>query len=224
MTGHVLIGAVDARLVAVGPGHAGLEVVADDDRGHAAEEGEHAHVAADPVGQPLAGPRLAIDIAGGSERGDEQLHRRRHASGRIDHVDGVAGVIDEHLLTGDMVLAHGRRDATLPGIEAHTEPRIAISVRMLGPVLLPDQRAGYALAPQFPIDLAPIGFMARLRGCLARTRKQQPLQRRIGHRLGQGPAEPRGPSPSQVVAHRSLADPQSGGDQAAAQAVLVLQS
>lgn len=72
-------------------------------------------MAADPVGHPLPGPGLAIDVTGGSERGDEQLHCPGEARHRIDHVDGVAGEVDEHLLAGGMVLTHCLPIEAVPG-------------------------------------------------------------------------------------------------------------
>jgi hypothetical protein len=52
--GEVLAGAVEAGLVAAGGGDPGLEIVADDQLGHAAEEGERVDVRPDPVGKALA--------------------------------------------------------------------------------------------------------------------------------------------------------------------------
>jgi hypothetical protein len=62
MARHLLVGAVDRRLVAIGLGHARLEVVADDHPRDSAQEGEQADVAADPVGEPFARPGLGVGV------------------------------------------------------------------------------------------------------------------------------------------------------------------
>lgn len=112
--GHILVRTVEAGIIAVGVGHSRLEIVADRDGRHSAEGGEHADMAADPVAQPFARPSLAVNIAGGSQCADEQLHSLSFARYRVDDIDGVAGVVDKHLLTGGVALAHRWRHALLP--------------------------------------------------------------------------------------------------------------
>ena len=133
-------------------------------------------MAADPVGEPFAGPGFAIDVAGGPERGDEQLHRLDSAGQRIDDIDGVAGEVDEHLLAGGMALTHGRRQPRLPGVVVFAEPGVTVSVRMLGPILLPEQRPGHSFPPKLLIDIGPTGLRAGNGRRLRLARKQQPLQ------------------------------------------------
>ena len=93
--------------------------------------------------------------------------------------------------------------------------RVAIAARMLGPVFLPEQPTGHPGAAQFLIDVGPVRFGTADRRDVGRRRKQPPLQRRVGHLLGQRPGEPCGTSPSQVLADGALADPQRSGDHAA---------
>ena len=50
--GQLLVGAIDAGLIAAGRGDAGLEVVAHDRLRHAADRGQGVDVRADPVGSP----------------------------------------------------------------------------------------------------------------------------------------------------------------------------
>jgi hypothetical protein len=57
----------------------------------------------------------------------------------IEHRDGIAGPIDEQLLARHMRLAHRRRDALAPLDIEVAEPAVAIAVRMLRPVFLPEQ-------------------------------------------------------------------------------------
>ena len=137
MAGKVGIGAVDHRLVKASPGDAGLEIVAHRLPGSAAEIGECAHVRADPVRQALAQARFGVGVVRGAEHGDENLRRAHLASEPIDHLHGVAGIIDEQLLAGDMDLAQGRLEAARPFLVAIAEPRIAEAVGVRVAVLLP---------------------------------------------------------------------------------------
>ena len=54
MAGHLGIGAVDPRIVAIGVGNSGLKNIADHELRHGAEISEQVGVQADPVGQALA--------------------------------------------------------------------------------------------------------------------------------------------------------------------------
>ena len=114
MAGHVLVGAIEAGLIAIGVRNRRLEIIAHDQSGDPAKEREQRHMQADPIRQPLARPSLGIDIIGGAERGHEQLHRSGDAGLWIEHVDGVACEIHQQLLASEMMLAHRRGDASLP--------------------------------------------------------------------------------------------------------------
>jgi len=65
------IGVQDAAEYA--PDDAAFELVADDGRGDAAEEGQGAGVAGDPVGHLLGAGRLGVGVVRGSEGGDKEL-------------------------------------------------------------------------------------------------------------------------------------------------------
>jgi len=53
MSGQIQVGGVDVRLIAVGFGDPGLQIVGHHRFGDAAEEFEAAHMGADPLGQAL---------------------------------------------------------------------------------------------------------------------------------------------------------------------------
>src|SRR4051794_30373802 len=124
-----------------------------------------------------------------------------------------------------MALPHARRQTGFPGLVGLAEPGVAEAVRMLGAVLLPEQRPRHAAAPQLPLHLGPVrhrsagGRLGR-----RRPRKQPPLQLDVGQLLRQRPGQPRRPSPAQVGPDRPLADAQRRHHGALAQPGLVLQS
>ena len=92
---------------------------------------------ADPVGETLRPGRLGVGVVRGAERGDEELRHAGLAGRGVDHLQRHAGVVDEHPLAGDMVLAHGRREAPFPAAVEFAEPAVAVAVGMNGAVLLP---------------------------------------------------------------------------------------
>ena len=59
----------------------------------------------------------------------------------IDDGDLLAGVVDEDLVAGDMVLPHGRREPALEAAEELAEAAVAVPVGMDRPVLLPEHHA-----------------------------------------------------------------------------------
>ena len=136
---HAGIGAVDLGIVQTGLDDAGLEIVRHDLRRHPAEVGEGAAVRANPVGQRLRPGRLGVGVAGGAQGGDEDLGRADLAGKAVDHLEGGAGIIDEHLLAGHMALTHGRGEPALPGTVEFAEPAVAVAVPMDRAVLFPQQ-------------------------------------------------------------------------------------
>jgi hypothetical protein len=67
---------------------------------------------------------------------NEDLGVAHLAGRRIDDGDLLAGVVDEHLVTGDLMLAHHRGQPPLEFAIKIAEPRVAVAARM-APVLLP---------------------------------------------------------------------------------------
>src|ERR1017187_7881916 len=60
--GHLRVRPIDTRLVAASFGDGRLQIVGDDDLGHAPQKLEGAHVGADPVGQTLRASRLGVTV------------------------------------------------------------------------------------------------------------------------------------------------------------------
>ena len=85
VVGEILIGAVDARLVARRLGDAGLEVVAHNRLRHAADRGERVHMRADPVGQRLGPARFGVGVVRRAERRDEDVRAMLLARRGIEH-------------------------------------------------------------------------------------------------------------------------------------------
>src|SRR6202030_3724339 len=65
MAGHLGIGSVYPRIVAIGVGNGGLEIIADHELRHAAEISEQVGMHADPVGQALAWASLSVGVVRG---------------------------------------------------------------------------------------------------------------------------------------------------------------
>jgi|GEM_PF-2307537 len=128
-------GGVCRRLI---PDYVLGNIIDDHQFRHAAEERKGAGVGAEPVGQALTQRRLGKGVAAGSQHRDEDLGLADLAGVRIDNRQGVTGVIDEQLLPGLVHLAHGDLQFTCPAAVQFTEMAVAIPLRMLGNIFLPE--------------------------------------------------------------------------------------
>ena len=97
-----------------------------------------------PVGQALGQGRLGVGEVRGAEHGDKYLRREHFTGEPVDHLHGVARIVDEQLLAGDMNLAQGRLQAAGPFLVTFAEPRIAEAVGGRVAVLLPQQHQRHA--------------------------------------------------------------------------------
>src|SRR5690242_17131186 len=95
---------LEKKNIAASFGDARLQIVRNDDLGHAAQKLEGAHVVADPVGQPLCRIRLGVREVTCAQHGHEDRRRRWVAASSGVDGYGVAGVIDKQLLTRTMLL------------------------------------------------------------------------------------------------------------------------
>ena len=182
-------------------------IIRHDEPGHAAEQGEHAPVRADPVRQALRPARLGVGVVGGAEHGDEQLRLAHDAADWIDDRQLLAGVIDEHLVAGDKVLAHGGRQPALELAVEFAEAAVAVSVDMVLSVFLPQQAERDAGTAHLAHQRAPVGLAAPTHPRLdAGTHEQPLLQLGIGDVVWQGPGEPGGGQPLQVFVQRAAGD------------------
>jgi hypothetical protein len=121
-----------------------------------------------------------------------------------------------------MGLPHGRGDALAPLAIEVTEPAIAVAVRMLGPVLLPQQHQRHAAPTQLGVDAAPIRLRPRQPLVEPRRREQKPLQLGIVELDRPGDADHRGTP--QILADRRAPDPKRLRDQPLARPAGMLQT
>ena len=222
--GEILVGAIDPRLVAAGGGDAGFQVVADDQRRHAAEKAEGVDVGGGPVGEPLAPARLRERVVRRAEHRDEDVRRADLAAQRVDDRHRVPGEVDEQLLAGDMGLAHGRGDRPPPCAVERTEPAVAVAVRMLGPVFLPQQQQRHTAATQLGVQPAPVRQRLRRTGMKARRREQPPFERGVVEVVGDRPGQPDHRRPTEVFRDRRAADAERPRDHPLTDAAGVLQT
>jgi hypothetical protein len=131
------VGAVDLRIVEGRLFDPALEVVGHHQARHAAQEVEQAHMGADPVRQRLAPRRLGAGEAGSAQHRHEDLGLPHYAGGGIDDQHALAGIVDEHLIVGSMVLAHHRREAALELPVKIAEARVPVAAWLVLSVLLP---------------------------------------------------------------------------------------
>ena len=100
---------------------------------------------ADPVRHRLRPGCLDVGVVGCAEHGNEQLCLTNFTTETIDDGEGLPGIIDKQFLAGRVGLPHGDRQLANPGAVLLAEPAIAIAVRMIGFVFLPQQVKGDTL-------------------------------------------------------------------------------
>ena len=159
MRRHFGIGSVDLRLVQAGLDDGDLGVVGHEQARHAADRREGAGVRADPVPERLGPARLGIGEVRGAHDRDEDL-RLAHLAGQPvdDHRHGVAGIIDEQLVAADMGLAHRDRDPAFPASVELAETGVAVALRVVLDVFVPEDRQRDVLALELPMDGRPVGL------------------------------------------------------------------
>src|SRR6266571_4878916 len=96
-----------------------------------------------------------------AERRDKDTCAMLGARDGIKHRDGIAGPIDEQLLARHMRLAHRRRDALAPLDIEVTEPTVAVAVRVLRSVFLPEQQQRHAAPFELLLDRRPVRLRLR---------------------------------------------------------------
>jgi hypothetical protein len=213
--GQVGIGAVDRRLEPAGLADRALQVVGHDRLGHPADEGQGPNVAADPIGQLLAPGRLGVGEVGSAEHGDEDLGLPNLTGRQVDYLDGLAGVVDEQLVAGDVVLSHHRGQPPPPELIELAESAQPVAVGLLDPVFLPQQAQGHARPLQLGMDPRPIRLCTV---ALAwRRRKEPALQLGVVQFVGQGPAHAAISGAMNVVGHGGVADAERATDRPIAQ-------
>ena len=222
MGGQVLVGAVDAGLVAAGAGDGALELIGDPQRGGTAEVLHHADVHVDPVRQLLGLGRLDVGEAAGAEHGDEQLHGSRFTRAPVDQRRPLAGEVNERFLAGPVHLPHRRPQPPRPLPVDLAEVATAVAVRMDLGVLLPQQLQRDAVALELAVDIRAVGPdpVVHRRG----ARKQPGLKRRVVQLGRQRPDEPALRRPLQIAIDRPHADGARLRHRLVGQSLLVLES
>src|SRR5262249_3467370 len=139
-------------------------------------------------------------------------------------VDGVAGVVDEHLLAGAVILPQHDIQVSRPIPILLAKPTVTDPVGMIFLVFLPEQLQGHAtIRLQFLMDFGEV----RLRpGCGWRRHwwKQELFQLAIVQFLRQRPAQPRGGRPLQKTLYGSFAHPADRRDLALSEVNFMMES
>ncbi len=213
MAGEIGIGPVDHRLVKASPGDASLQIVAHRLPGGAAEIGKCPNMRGDPIRQALAEAGLGVGVVRGAEHGDKYLRNEHFAGEPIGHLHGVARIVDEQLLAGDMDLAQGRLEAASPFLVAFAEPRIAEAVGVCAAILLPQQHQRDVRASQLAMYERPIRLRTLVAGQIGGRRIQAVLELDIVIQLRwQRPGQAGAAGSVEVLADRALGQPQAAGN------------
>src|SRR5208282_79054 len=167
----------------------------------------------DPVRKALRPGGFGVGKARRAQHRHENLSRAPFASEPVDDDwHRVARVIHEQLLARSMGLAHNHRKLGGEAPIQLAEPAIAEAVRLLGDILLPEDRQGDVLALQLPVDPSPIGLRPpRRAGLGAALAVKSLLELAVAEPFGQRPAHARGAAPPErrPYRRRRLAGPQS---------------
>jgi hypothetical protein len=145
MLRHLVIGAIEIRLVTAGPVDAGPGIIGHDQLGGSVEVLEGCHVASDPVRQVLTHGGLCKGISTGAQHGHEQRRRRNGTTVVIVDGDSGAGPIHEHFFTGAMLLAHHHVLIALPALIQLAKTAVAVAVGLSLAIFFPEQLQGHVL-------------------------------------------------------------------------------
>ena len=105
MDRQIVICRIQFRLVIARLLDARLPVVRHHQPGAALKELECAHVRADPISQSARPGGSRIRIVAGAQHRHEYIGVAAFSGETVDYGNGLAGMIDEHLFSGAMVLA-----------------------------------------------------------------------------------------------------------------------
>nr|POE54667.1 hypothetical protein CFP56_78537 [Quercus suber] len=217
VVGHHAVGAVDLRIVERRLVDPALQVVGHHEARHAAQEAEQAHVGADPVRQRLGPRRLGVGEAGGTQHGHEDLRLRHHACGGIDDGHALAGIVDEHLVTSGVVLAHHRGETSLELPVKIAEARVTVAIRLLVPVLVPEDHKVDPWATHLADHRRPVGFDPSSDTLLhADMAEQALLENSVGDLFAERPDQARCGHPAEVVLDGGSRDAEGSADLAGA--------
>ena len=140
-----------AWVVAARLHHGALELIGHDGARYAAEERESARDASDEVGHLLRPSRLCVRVVARAEDGDEQLDLDDLTRLRLNESRPHPCVVDEHLVTRDVRLAHHGRAPLLPHAVALAERGVAQPLRLRREVLHVEQRERHPRPSQLDV-------------------------------------------------------------------------
>src|SRR6218665_863194 len=98
--------------------------------GSAADELQRVDDRGDPVGGRLRHGGAGIGVAGGTQGRHEDLCLANLAGGRVHDRHGVAGVVDEELVAGDVGLSHRALQAQHPGAVLDAKAGVLVGQRV----------------------------------------------------------------------------------------------
>jgi hypothetical protein len=112
--------------------------------GDTAEESKGPHMPAQPMRKFLGWLDLRVDVAAGRKRGHKNRCPADLTRLRVGDGNRHPGVIHLHFLARLVRQAHGIGVGFVPALVIHPELGEPVPIGMLFPVLLPEQRQGYA--------------------------------------------------------------------------------
>jgi hypothetical protein len=115
-------------------------------------------VRADPVPQPPRPGRPGVGVVAGAQHRHKHIRFPGFSREPVDDRHGLAGMIDEHLLAGAMVLTENQIQAFRPLAVEFAETAVAVPVRMLLLVLLPEQLQRHIRTFQLLVNDGVIGL------------------------------------------------------------------
>ena len=207
MCGQLLVGGVEVGVIAAGLTDTAAQIIGDNQRWTAAIEGQHAHMATQPVGQRLTESGLGVGVVGGAQHADKDLGVAHLAGAGMDDRHRLPAVVHEAFLAGGVGLAHGALLALTPLAVTVAELGVAVATGgiLLG-VFLPQQLLGHALALELLMKSGPVGLLVARRDGGIGTGVEQPCQAGVVELLGQGPGEAEFIGPGQQFLHGAEAD------------------
>ena len=177
---------------------------------------------AGPVRQLLRPCRLGVGEIRSAEHADEDLRLADFARRRIDDADPLARIVHERPVSGNMVLAHHRRQPPLEPAQEIAEPAVAVADRMGLPVFLPEDCHRHAGTLQLARQGRPVRFdPPPLASRYSRPPKELEFQGVVGDLVPQRPCQPRRRRPFQIVLDRAARHTKAPPDLARAHTVPV---
>lgn len=214
---HHAVAAVDLGIVEAGAADARLQIVGNDQPGNASEETKHPDMRADPVGERLRPSRLRIGEAGCAEHRHEDLCLADLTGLAINNRDLLAGIVDEDLVAGRMLLAHRRRKPLLETAKEFTKATVAVTVGMRPAILLPQDEQGDTGLLELDGKIGPVWFCASSRALFDAVASEEfVLERIVGQFARQRPAQSNRGCALQIILHRTARYSQHDGNLAGA--------